>query len=180
MRFFRWLISFFVRAPEADPPRIEEAQAPAAPRAMPPYKERKLSTDWIWDKHEEQLRIHVPKKAVTDLISVKPYPVEQMSLKDWETINNGQGKNGVRCGEGPICGFTMDDRRFPDTKSEIYPVLIGQAGGRKFIIDGAHRVAAWKSMMLPSIIAIILSEEDTRACVRPGMMEQFETKLGIR
>jgi hypothetical protein len=54
------------------------------------------------------------------------------------------------------------------------PVLVGRGNGRLFLIDGAHRVAKALLEKRKTIPAVMLTEEETRSCVREGQMEWFD------
>jgi len=81
----------------------------------------------------------------------------------------------VHC-DGIPNGF--DWHRIPETLQGTLPVIVGIGNSRKFIIDGAHRIAKALVENRKTIWAVVLSEEQTRQCVRTGQMARFDRETG--
>lgn len=134
-----------------------------------------MTSDFVWQKIP-QTRISVQVDKVIQLITNPPRPVTNMPLADWSLIvNNGQ--TSVRHATGLVCGYHQ--YKLPHTLQGAFPVLVGTGNGKVFLIDGAHRVAKGLMDGRVAIPAVILTEAETRACLRSGMQKRFDAAVGL-
>jgi hypothetical protein len=92
-----------------------------------------------------------------------------------ETRGKGGRSAVVHCG-GIRIGFHR--HKLPETLEGILPVIVGIRNSRQFIVDGGHRVAKALIENRKTILAVVLSEQQTRLCVRAGQMERFDRETG--
>jgi len=128
------------------------------------------TSDFDW-KSVPQVRCGVLVNKVTAYLAANPRDVVDMDLRDW-TIEQNSGRFAVLHRTGIANG--VHPANLPKTLDGTMPVLVGIGNGRWFLIDGAHRVAKALIEKYKSIRAVILTEEETRACVREGQIERFE------
>lgn len=130
----------------------------------------KMSSDYDW-KTIPQVRCGVLVSKVTEFLAANPREVAALDLNEW-VLEQDRNRFAVVHVSGIANGILP--YKVPNTLEGTMPVLVGHGNGRKFLIDGAHRVAKAILEKKKSISALILSEEETRACVREGQMERFD------
>mgnify|MGYP000899660788 CR=1 FL=1 len=129
-----------------------------------------MSSDFDW-KAVPQVRCGVLVSKVTEYLVVHPREVMDMELKDW-TLEENSGHYAVVHRTGLANGVRPNN--LPKSLDGTMPVLVGTGNGRVFLIDGAHRVAKALVEKRKSFHTVILTEEETRACVRDGHMIRFD------
>lgn len=122
-----------------------------------------------------QVRCGVSVDNVTRLFDENPFEVVSMDLTEWKLEDRGGRFAVVHC-DGIPNGFNW--QRIPETLVGTLPVIVGEGNSQRFIIDGAHRVAKALVENRKTISAVVLSEEQTRKCVRVGQMARFERETG--
>jgi hypothetical protein len=122
-----------------------------------------------------QFRCGVSVSAAIKLIKARPKPVVEIKLADWSLKQLGD-EYAVCHKTGMPNTFRMN--KLPNDKDSRFPVLIGQANSKQFLIDGAHRIAKALLKGRKTTRAVIFSEEETRECVRFGQMKHFERCVG--
>lgn len=137
---------------------------------MSEEKKPVMTSDFDW-KSIPQVRCGVLVSKVTDFLTANPRQVVDMDLREWKVEQN-RGTSAVVHRTGLANGFRPDN--LPKTVEGTIPVLVGMGNSRLFLIDGAHRIAKALSEDRQSMPAVILTEEETRECVREGQMERFE------
>lgn len=108
---------------------------------------------------------------VTDFVAKHPREVVEMDLSEWHLERDG-GRFAVAHATGLANGIRPNN--VPDTLKGTHTVLVGCGNGHLFLIDGAHRVARAIMDKQETIRAVVLTEDETRACVREGQMERFD------
>ncbi|MFN3161617.1 MAG: hypothetical protein ACE37I_20080 [Rubinisphaera brasiliensis] len=129
-----------------------------------------MTSDFDW-KAVPQVRCGVLVSKVTEYLAAHPREVVDMELGDW-TIEQNSGRFAVMHRTGLANGVRPDN--LPETLEGTMPVLVGTGNARVFLIDGAHRVAKALIEKSKTIRAVILTEEETRACVLNGQMARFD------
>ena len=132
------------------------------------------TSDFEWEP-VSQVRCGVSVDSVTHLFAENPFEVVNMDLSEWKLEVQGGRSAVVLCG-GIRNGF--HERRIPETLEGTLPVIVGIGNSRRFILDGAHRLARALIENRKTILAVIPSEEQTRQCVRAGQMARFERETG--
>jgi hypothetical protein len=137
---------------------------------MSDNEKRLMTSDFDW-RSVPQVRCGVLVSKVTEFLSQNPREVVEMELADWSFEQNS-GRFAVVHRTGLLNGVRPNN--IPQTLDATMPVLVGIGNGRLFLIDGAHRVAKALIEKRKTIRAVMLTEDETRACVREGQMERFE------
>jgi hypothetical protein len=132
------------------------------------------TSEFKWDP-VNQVRCGVSVDSVTRLFAENPFEVVSMDLSEWKLEDQGGRAAVVHC-DGIPNGFHW--HRIPETLEGTLPVIVGIGNSRKFIIDGAHRIAKALVENRKTIWAVVLSEEQTRQCVRTGQMARFDRETG--
>jgi hypothetical protein len=148
---------------------------PKQQAAEPASAKTPVSTDFKWQRLT-QIRLHVSVGAVIDLVTSKPYPIQNISLNDW-SLGAEIGFTYVRHVSGIKCAYHQ--HKLPQV-IDLFPVLIGTGNGKQFLIDGAHRMAKYLLGKRPTIPAIVLTEAETRSCVRKDMEAKFDSLIGLK
>lgn len=136
--------------------------------------EQMMTSDFQWQEIR-QARLHVSVNKAIDLITHPPRPVGTLELADWSLVFNG-AKHGVRHVTGITSAYY--EYKLPENARSCHPVLVGVGNEKYFLIDGAHRVAKALIDGQKTIRAVVLTEEETRSCIRPGMEKRFDEKVG--
>jgi hypothetical protein len=137
---------------------------------MPTNQKPLTTSDFKWAM-VSQVRCGVSVMAVTEYFATNACKVVKMDLGEWSIQSDGE-RYAVVHRSGIPNGFNPE--RQLKTADCTTPVLVGIGNGRRFLIDGAHRVAKALVEKRMTILAVILTEVQTRACVRPGQMPRFE------
>ena len=132
------------------------------------------TSDFIWDA-VAQVRCGVSVSKVIEYFAASPCVVVDMDLNDW-ILEEQFGRFAVVHFTGILNGIHM--QKLPRTLEGTLPVIVGIGNSREFLVDGGHRVAKALTEKRKTILAVILSEEKTRQCVREGQMERFDRETG--
>jgi hypothetical protein len=124
-----------------------------------------MSNEYTWKPINQTRCSHLVSKAI-ELFTTVPRPVQDLNLSS-VMCRVHQDHRFVRCEDGVSCFF--HEARLPAVSDGELPIIIASIRGRTFILDGAHRLAAWKLEGRVSIPSIRLSPEESEACIRPGM-----------
>jgi hypothetical protein len=130
-----------------------------------------MTSNFRWEK-VSQVRLHVAVQSVIDLITKSPRPVPAIGIADWKLVRDGN-VTAVQHVSGIHCAYR--EHKLPPSGGN-FPVLIGVGNGKMFLIDGAHRMARALKDGSKTINAIVLTEAETRSCIRTGMEASFDKK----
>jgi hypothetical protein len=124
-----------------------------------------MSDKFAWKPVNQTRCSHRVSKAI-ELLKRRPRPVEELDLR---IVACGRLREHafVQCENGVQCLY--HESRLKPVVDDEFPVILAKIRGRTIILDGAHRVAAWKLGKRATIAAVRLTEEETDACIRPGM-----------
>ncbi len=136
------------------------AKTPEDKMTQPAKPRIHMSTDFKWQRLN-QVRLHVSVAAVIDLITKTPRPIKFMDISEW-SLRESNGATAVQHVTGIHCAYHQ--HKLPPTLRNTFPVLVGTGNGKRFLIDGAHRMAKALIDGLRKAPAIILTEEDQGLC----------------
>ena len=128
------------------------------------------STQFDW-RPVNQTRLHHSVDDAIAMVRATPKPVVQMSLEGW-VVGQHDGRYYVRRPGNPPNFF--HPHKLGAIPDHIFPVLVGTLRGGQFLLDGSHRVAKWIQAHRATISAIILSEAETKSCIRPGLEKRVD------
>lgn len=132
-----------------------------------------MTSDFVW-QDVSQVRIGVSVSKAIKKVTDPPRPIYQISLADWKLVE-ADGKHAIR----HIAGFhsAYYPHKMPDSTENCFPVLVGEGNGKKFLIDGAHRMARRILEGKKTIPAAILTEAETIECVLEGQLKRFQNAV---
>lgn len=134
-------------------------------------KPQPMTSDFVW-QDVSQVRIGVSvSKAIEKWSMIRHDRFTRISLADWKLVEV-DGKHAIR----HIAGFhsAYYPHKLSDSTVNCVPVLVGEGNGKKFLIDGPHRMARRILEGKKTIPAAILTEAETLECVRDGQLERFQ------
>jgi hypothetical protein len=122
-----------------------------------------LSTDFHWGK-TGQARLFVFVDKAVETILALPRDDQLVDLVGWKIEDVGRHSFVICAGALPA---PFRYQKLPVDLDKAFPVILGTVRNRIIVVDGAHRIAAFKITKRQSIRAFALSEEETLACVEP-------------
>ena len=128
------------------------------------------TADFDWGE-VTQAQMGVSVNSLIKLIKEFPRPVVEMSLEDWEVVDT----QFVQHTNGPPMGFHA--QRVPASSIDLFPVIVCVANGTTLVFDGNHRLAYHLINNLPSIKAVVVTEEEARFCIS-GLACGLTKRLG--